>query len=230
MSASLPVPQAQRLFFAGLLAGIVGLVALAPSYGIEAALIIFTVPFACISLIRAAALLHLLRFGTGPAVVSQDVPADTESMPTYTLLVPLYREAGVVKDLIAALHALDYVPERLEVLFVTEAEDDATRAALLSNTLTGNMRVLTVPDGVPRTKPRALNYALTFATGEFVAVFDAEDAPQPGQLKAAAAAFRNGGHDLACVQARLNIYNPGCNFFTRGIMAQTPRSGRSSTT
>ncbi|RZJ93621.1 MAG: glycosyltransferase, partial [Brevundimonas sp.] len=58
------------------------------------------------------------------------------------------------------------------------------------------------------TKPRALNYALRFATGDLVTIYDAEDAPDPGQLRAAARAFQADPR-LACVQAPLRIRRRG---------------------
>lgn len=62
--------------------------------------------------------------------------------------------------------------------------------------------MVTVPPGGPRTKPKALTYGLPFARGDFVVVFDAEDRPEPDQLRRAAAAFRD-NPELGCVQARL---------------------------
>ncbi len=77
------------------------------------------------------------------------------------------------------------------------------------------MRIVTVPKGQPRTKPRALNYALQDARGMLVAVFDAEDIPDANQLRCAAEAFIEGGPRLACVQARLAIYNADQSFLSR---------------
>jgi glycosyltransferase XagB len=61
---------------------------------------------------------------------------------------------------------------------------------------------------------RRLNYALQCATGDLIAVFDSEDVPEPAQRKAAAM-FAVAGSALACVQARLSIYNPEDSFLTR---------------
>ena len=69
------------------------------------------------------------------------------------------------------------------------------------------MRVVVVPDGQPRTKPRALQYALQLTRGEYIVVFDAEDAPEPDQLRRAAAVLRTADDRLGCLQAQLNIYN-----------------------
>ena len=44
--------------------------------------------------------------------------------PSYTVLVPLYREADVIPDLIAALEKLDYPKDRLQVLLLLEAFDE----------------------------------------------------------------------------------------------------------
>jgi cellulose synthase/poly-beta-1,6-N-acetylglucosamine synthase-like glycosyltransferase len=70
-----------------------------------------------------------------------------------------------------------------------------------------HMQVLIAPATGPTTKPKALNCALPFARGSFVAVFDAEDRPDPGQLRAALDAFRSHDDDVACAQASLCIHN-----------------------
>ena len=130
------------------------------------------------------------------------------------MLVPLFREAAIVPDLVAALAALDYPRDRLEIFLILESVDHTTQAAVRSTELPAHMSVLVVPDGEPRTKPRALNYALTFATGDYVVVYDAEDLPEPGQLRLAVAALTSTPR-LGCVQARLNIYNSDETWLTR---------------
>ena len=72
-----------------------------------------------------------------------------------------------------------------------------------------------MPALAPQTKPKALNYALQFARGEFVVVYDAEDRPEPGQLRQALEVFRAGAPNLVCVQAQLNIDNPYRSWLTR---------------
>ncbi len=177
-------------------------------------LALMAIAFAMIALVRILALWTMIWPDREPkGNVMCSVP-DRE-LPPYTLLVPLYREASVAAGLISAMRELDYPASQLEILFLTEADDNETRAALSAAALKSYMHIVTVPDGAPRTKPRALNYGLTFARGEYVGIYDAEDVPDPGQLRAAIAAFRNGGPEIACVQARLSIYNPGRNFLTR---------------
>lgn len=138
--------------------------------------------------------------------------AGAQTLPHYSILVPLYQEAASVPGLVAALEALDYPTDRLDVLFLTENDDTATRQALLaqlaaSRSLQTRAQILTLPDGMPRTKPRALNVALHRLAGGLVTIYDAEDRPHPDQLKRAAAAMQAGGENLACVQAPLYAYN-----------------------
>ncbi|MEW6257329.1 MAG: glycosyltransferase [Pseudomonadota bacterium] len=129
-------------------------------------------------------------------------------LPVYSVLVPLYREAAVVPRLVSALRELDYPPEKLDIKLVVEPDDVDTQRALAAQALSPSFEVLVAPASGPRTKPKALNAALPFARGRFVAIFDAEDRPEPGQLRAALEAFRRGGARLACVQARLVVDNP----------------------
>lgn len=141
-------------------------------------------------------------------------------LPLVTVLVPLYREAAVVAAVTAALAALDYPAEKLEVLFLVEEDDTETRQALAAIPLPTGFRVLVVPLGEPRTKPRACDWGLEAARGELLVIYDAEDRPEPDQLKKAAWLFAHGPQDLACVQARLNYYNPTQNVLTRWFTSE----------
>lgn len=180
-------------------------------------LLLLALPFACTSLLRVYATAYFLTRRRPPAhAASRQMPAPARDvLPAYTILVPLHKEADVVRDLLAALRRLDYPVARLEILLLVEEHDTATRVALELVGLSANMHIITVPDGHPRTKPRALNYGLTFAHGDYIAVYDAEDAPEPGQLMMAMRAFRKRPGRLGCVQARLDIYTPPINFLSR---------------
>ena len=101
----------------------------------------------------------------------------------------------------------DYPADKLDVKLIVEADDVETVAAVHAASINSAFEVLHVPEGQPRTKPRACNYALQFARGEFLVIYDAEDQPEADQLKKAVAAFRSGPADVACLQARLNFFN-----------------------
>lgn len=143
------------------------------------------------------------------------VPVTPDPLPVFTILVPLYHEAAVVRQLLTALDAIDYPKQRLDILLIVEVSDAETAGAIACADPGPHVRTIVVPDGQPRTKPRALNYGMAFARGQFVVVFDAEDQPEPDQLTKALAAFRAGPPELGCVQARLNIYNPSDSWLTR---------------
>ena len=136
--------------------------------------------------------------------------------PSYTILCPLYKEGPVVVQFVRAMAALDYPPSRLQILLLTEEDDNETRMAIATlGSLPPHFQVVTVPRGEPRTKPRACNYGLILATGRYVVIYDAEDIPDPAQLKKAVLTFAQRGPELACVQAQLNFYNTHQNFLTR---------------
>lgn len=136
-------------------------------------------------------------------------------LPVYSVLVPVFREANIVSKLVDNLGRLDYPADKLEVIILTEAEDQETRDAVALSDPPANFHVVTVPAGAPQTKPRACNVGLDLATGEFLVIFDAEDQPDPDQLKRAVLAFRAGGEQLVCVQAALNYFNAAENVLTR---------------
>jgi cellulose synthase/poly-beta-1,6-N-acetylglucosamine synthase-like glycosyltransferase len=128
-------------------------------------------------------------------------------LPVYTVIAALYREAKSVASLMQAIDAFDYPKEKLQVILALEPDDLATRAAIARLGPMPPVQVLIASAMKPKTKPKALNCALPFARGSFTAVFDAEDRPDPGQLRAALDAFRSQGADVACAQASLCIHN-----------------------
>jgi cellulose synthase/poly-beta-1,6-N-acetylglucosamine synthase-like glycosyltransferase len=143
-----------------------------------------------------------------------------DRLPVYTVICALYREARSVRSLVASLAALDYPPEKLQVILVLERDDIATRVAIDALALAPPFEIVTVPDAGPRTKPKALNAALPFARGTFTVVYDAEDRPEPGQLRAALAMFRQDSERLGCVQAALTIDNMQDSMLTRMFTAE----------
>jgi glycosyltransferase XagB len=142
------------------------------------------------------------------------LPSDI-ALPVYSILVPLYREADSLPHLLNALRALDYPQDKLDIKLVLEADDDITRNALLMQKLEGMFDIITVPHAYPRTKPKACNYALRFCKGEYVTIYDAEDRPDPQQLRLAVATFRASPPNVVCLQARLNYYNRDQSLLTK---------------
>lgn len=127
-------------------------------------------------------------------------------LPRYTVLVALHDEAEVMDQLVRRLARIDYPADRLQGLLILEPHDHQTIAAALTAPRPQWLDVFVAPAGHPQTKPRALNCALPHVTGELLTVYDAEDEPDPLQLREAAARFAaDAGDRLACLQAPLRI-------------------------
>lgn len=139
---------------------------------------------------------------------------DERTLPVYTILVPLYKEAGVVRRLVQGINDLDYPRTRLDVKLLCEEDDTDTIEMIRSLQLPPHFHLVVVPDSLPKTKPKACNYGLQLATGDFCVIFDAEDRPDPDQLKKAYLAFQHVAGNVACVQAKLNHFNQDQNLLT----------------
>lgn len=136
-------------------------------------------------------------------------------LPVVSVMVPLFREDDIAPRLIRRIGRIDYPKELLDILLVVEEDDLATLAALSRRTLPRWMRVVTVPRGPIRTKPRALNYALDFCRGSIVGIWDAEDAPDPGQIRTVVSRFAVAPPEVVCLQGILDFYNARHNWITR---------------
>lgn len=155
--------------------------------------------------------------GSDLVVVADDdarsIP-DSE-LPVYTVLVPAYREPEVIATVIESMAAIDYPRHKLDVRLMLE-EDDVETIRVARQSVAGTLiQIVLVPAAEPRTKPKACNYGLQTARGDYVTIFDAEDRPEPLQLRRAVVALNRLGPGYACVQARLGYFNSAQNLITR---------------
>jgi len=202
----------QFIFIAALIAGFIWALRTAPGPSFELLHVAALLLFATALLWRLLAAAALTPLRSRLATPSQ--------WPIYTILCPLYREANVTPDLVAALERLDYPKHALDVKLLVEGDDVDTIAAALAFAGAPYIEVVIVPAAKPRTKPKALNAGLARARGEYVVVYDAEDRPHPQQLRAALAAFDDGGPSLACLQAPLVIDNADASWIARQFAAE----------
>jgi glycosyltransferase XagB len=142
-------------------------------------------------------------------------PLTDAELPTYTVIVAMYREGAVVDRLVRALARLDYPAAKLDVKLLIEADDAETARALARIPFPARFETVVMPPGLPRTKPRALNAALPLARGSLLVVYDAEDVPAENQLRLAAALFARAPATTAALQGRLLVDNPGDSWFAR---------------
>ncbi|MBI4034857.1 MAG: glycosyltransferase, partial [Candidatus Chisholmbacteria bacterium] len=145
---------------------------------------------------------------------------DNSILPFYSILCPLYREPHVVGQFLQAIAHLDWPKSRLDVMLLLEQDDTETIEKVQKLDIPSYVRVLVVPDSAPKTKPKACNWGLAHAKGEYVVIYDAEDIPDPKQLKTAYLAFAKAPAKTVCLQAKLNFYNPHHNLLTRLFTAE----------
>ncbi|MCI4660463.1 MAG: glycosyltransferase [Neomegalonema sp.] len=174
-------------------------------------LAVLTVFVGLTSLLRLLILLLAVR--DRPLAHSPALP--DKALPGMTLFIALYRESDILPQLLEALSTLDYPTDKLEIWLLLESDDRQTREALGRLTLPDTVAPLILPPGSPRTKPRALNAALPFASHEIIGIYDAEDCPAPDQLRKVAQSFADAPPNTACVQARLWYYNARENWLSR---------------
>ncbi|HMO31251.1 glycosyltransferase family 2 protein [Enterovirga sp.] len=167
-------------------------------------------PFLALAAVKIAAV-----FDPAPVALPAGLPRTPDSdLPVYTILIPLHRERRVLAQIRAALLAFDYPHAKLDAKILVEAGDEETAAGLAEISWPGFVEIVRIPPGQPQTKPRALNVGLLLARGAYVVVYDAEDVPDPGQLREAASLFERLPPQVACLQARLSIDNTSDNLLT----------------
>ena len=181
----------------------------------------FTWPSVLLSLaFLSFAVLRIVSCCTRPNPANKHRRLADHELPVYSIVAGLYKEEKSVGKLIRFIRAMDYPPEKLQIILALEPDDLATRAAVARLGSIPNLEIVLAPNAGPQTKPKALNYALPFARGSFVAVYDAEDEPEPDQLRKALHAFESHGPDIACVQASLCITNGDDSWLTRTFTAE----------
>jgi glycosyltransferase XagB len=162
--------------------------------------------------------LILKSFANSPEIsISPKVVAtlSDEDLPLYTIFCPLYKEWQVLPQFIHAIRQFDYPKDKLQVLLLLEENDTTTIKKAQQMELPDYFEIVVVPHTLPKTKPKACNYGLLKARGDYSVIYDAEDIPDPLQLKKVVAAFEQLDDSVLCIQAKLNFYNPHQNLLTK---------------
>lgn len=136
-------------------------------------------------------------------------------LPVYTILLPMYKEGNVAGKLLRAMDHLDYPHDKLDIKLLLEEDDIETVNTCTQLDLPKCCDLVVVPNSFPKTKPKACNHGLEAARGKYLVIYDAEDVPERDQLRKAVAAFKRVPPHVACLQVKLNYYNPKENILTR---------------
>ncbi len=151
-----------------------------------------------------------------PKQTKEDININNDLLPFYSVMICLYKEQDIIPQLLNSLSQIDYPVKRIEILIVVEIDDLETQKILYKNKLQENIRIIKVPFFIPRTKPKALNYALGYCRGEFLAVYDAEDLISSSQMKESIIFFeKDKNKEYGAVQAILHFYNKNQNYLTK---------------
>ena len=167
--------------------------------------------------------LFVLGLNNKPAMRVSDEEAlalSDDELPVYTVLLPAFKEHDIVHDLLRGVGQLDYPKDKLDIRLLLEADDTDTISAAAESEAAELVEIVLVPAAEPRTKPKACNYGLVDARGELVTIYDAEDIPDPLQLRRVVAAFRKVPTDVACIQAMLKYHNVRQNLLTRWFASE----------
>ncbi|HAJ34422.1 MAG TPA: glucosyltransferase [Chloroflexi bacterium] len=113
-------------------------------------------------------------------------PPAPPTWPTVTVQLPVYNERHVVERLIEACAHLDYPRNRLQIQVLDDSTDDTRlivdRCVAYWQAQGCDITVVRRPDRRGY-KAGALAHALPLATGDFVAIFDADFRPTPDFLR-----------------------------------------------
>ncbi len=143
-----------------------------------------------------------------------------DELPVYTILIPVYKEASVLPSLLKSIGQLDYPKIKLDVKVLLEQNDEETIDAFIKINPPDFIKGVVVPSSLPKTKPKACNYGLIHAKGEYIVIFDAEDRPDHDQLKKVVAAFNKCPENVICMQAKLNYFNRQQNVLTQWFSSE----------
>ena len=208
-------PQIVLMLVLLLLIGVLGFV-----FNRERMLLILMAVFQTIYLLMAVGKFYIVLRGTkrgGQLKFSarEIAEIDEKDLPVYTILIPVYKEKEVIRQLLSRVQAMDYPKHKLDVRILLEEDDRETIEAVRSMNLPSCFVPVIVPYSQPKTKPKACNYGLINCKGDYVVIYDAEDRPEPDQLKKAYLAFKRLPSEYVCVQAKLNYFNSQENWLTK---------------
>lgn len=219
-SAEYLLSRGQQVTFVAVLAGLL-IMLLARPWTVGQGIVLAAVALNTIHVTFQSILVLAAYRRRGIQVSAEELHAVPDhDLPRYSVLVPLYQEAAVLATLIAKLSELDYPVDKLQIILLIEEDDRSTRAALRQIPLGTQFEVAIFVPSMPRTKPKACNLGLRRVTGELCTIYDAEDRPEPDQLRKMVAAFRRMPDKVICIQAELRFWNPYTNWLAGSFAAE----------
>src|SRR5436305_13832206 len=143
------------------------------------------------------------------------LPQEFADLPRVTVQLPIFNEQYVVDRLLQAVCRLDYPREKLDIQLLDDSTDETAAVAReLVEHYAAQVHPVTYLHRTNRTgyKAGALHEGLKAATGEFVAIFDADFVPPTDFLQRTVHHFTE--PKVAMVQTRWSHINRNYSFLT----------------
>lgn len=138
-----------------------------------------------------------------------------EDLPIYTILLPVRKEKEfVLNNLLHSIYNLEYPKNKLDIKLIVDNDDNKTISVAKNLNKNFDFDLVIVPTHKTKSKPISCNYALNYAKGKFLTIYDAEDRPEKYQLRKAVEKFNKLDSKVICLQASLNYYNKYTNFLS----------------
>jgi len=220
-SASVPITPVQMKVVIALAVVLLGALVLAPLRTGQFLIAFCTIFYMILTLYKFVVIRSSISPDASINYTEEEIAAEEpREWPMYTVLIPMYKEPEVLKQMVKAMTDMDYPADKKDIQFLLEADDDLTLNAAKAMNMPQGFRIIEIPESFPRTKPKACNIGLYLAKGKYLVIYDAEDMPESDQLKKAVMAFEKSDEKVACIQSRLNYYNPYQNILTRWFTAE----------
>ncbi len=143
-------------------------------------------------------------------------PVSLEKYPSVALFIPAHNEGVVIADTLHAMSKLTY-PGELQVYVLNDnSQDETAEVAQFYSESFSNFHHIQVPAGTPKGKSRVLNYGISISESDYIAVYDADNQPEPQALKLLIEAAETTPLSAGAVGYVKNI-NESRNWLTRMI-------------
>ncbi len=146
----------------------------------------------------------------------QGTSEDKANLPLVTIQLPIFNERYVVQRLLTSITALDYPKNKMEIQVLDDSTDDTveiTAKEVEKYSAQGfDIKHITRKDRTGY-KAGALKSATTFASGEFIAIFDADFLPEQDFLRRTLKHFAD--PKIGVVQTRWEHLNQNYSLLTR---------------
>ncbi|MFZ4546083.1 MAG: glycosyltransferase [Bacteroidales bacterium] len=142
--------------------------------------------------------------------------------PTCTILIPAHNEEMVIGNTIEAMLKMEYPKDKLKIMVINDGSEDQTKQIIESYAKKDSRVVLfNVPEGMGgKGKSRALNLGIQQVSSEVIAIYDADNTPDPKALHYLVASLIS-DKELGAVIGKFRTVNKNKNLLTRFINIET---------